>query len=599
MKFTKMTQLGKSLCQTVRQFMQNNWHYVIVVIFGLVASAALWSNLGSLIYGYDFTFHTARLQSATHAWRNGQFLPQVDPNGAEGLGYAYNLFYGPLLTYVSAFFRCFSSGWIVAINLTYVFLVLLSGILMCYTVVKITKNKTWATLAGVFYLFAPYHLLNLYSRMAAGEFAAMAVAPILLLGLYQLVNHEKGAVRNIVIAAVGLILTHSTSALLFAIIAAIYLLCNLKQVWNWKSLRQILLAGAVVLGLSAFFLLPLVEAKLVGNYGIFDTTYSRLQFWAEPGHLNWHRLDLSDILWGSGYNLQDAFPHNREIGIIALIGLFGFPFVARKIRSRAVRKFLWIIYVLAIGSLVMTGKLVDWQCMPSILWMVQFPWRWTIIFDVLMVIISAAVIHGILEDLKLANNRAAIVVIGLLAALNVYPLFAVTASNLRHPEGVFPSTDIVQGVTGSQVEYAPLQLLCADRPWIECNTQEKFVNTIADRGREVEVITGKAELKDIQHDGLKYQLQVKTTEVAKLEFPLIWYPGYQAKLGKEKLPVRASEKYGLVEIELPANAEGEVRLSYGMSVATKIGVAISALTAAGCVAWVIYPKVKWRLAKKS
>lgn len=594
-----MTKLGKSLRQTVHQFMQNNWHYVIVAIFGLIASAALWSNLNSIIYGYDFTFHAERMQSATHAWRNGQILPQVDPYGAEGLGYAYNLFYGPLVTYIGTALRLISGGWAVAINLTYVFLVLLSGVLMCYAVVKITKNKTWAALAGVFYLFAPYHLFNLYLRMSAGEYAAMAVAPLLLLGLYQLINHQKGAVRNIVIAATALLLTHSASTLLFALMAVIYLLCNLKQLWNGKSLRQILLAGAVILGLSAFFLLPLLEAKIVGNYGIFDATYSKLQFWAEPEHLDARRLGINDILWGDGFDLHASFPHGWAIGIVALIGLFGFPFTYKKLQDKSLRKFMWVTYGVAVLSLVMISDLVEWRYMPSILYSIQFPWRFLGQFVALISMVAAWAIYSVMQDLRAPENRAIVMVVGLLAALNVYPLFALPFDDQRYPAGVLPSTQIIDEAAGSQVEYAPLQLLCATQGWQDCISKERITAVMADRGREVEVTNGKAELKDIQHDGLKYQLQVKTTEGVKLEFPLIWYPGYQAKLGKEKLPVRASEKYGLVEVKLPANAEGEVRLSYGMSMATKIGVAISALTAVGCVAWSVYPKVRRYRAKKS
>ena len=55
-----------------------------------------------IMTGDDYAFHVTRMQSASRAWSNGQFLPQVDPDALNGFGYAYNLFYGPLVTYLAA-----------------------------------------------------------------------------------------------------------------------------------------------------------------------------------------------------------------------------------------------------------------------------------------------------------------------------------------------------------------------------------------------------------------------------------------------------------------------------------------------------------------
>ena len=58
--------------------------------------------------------------------------------------------------------------------------------------------------------------------------------------------------RNIVITASCLVLTHSLSAVMFALVAIGFLLLNIKKVWNMKSFRQMIVMGLTILGLTAF-----------------------------------------------------------------------------------------------------------------------------------------------------------------------------------------------------------------------------------------------------------------------------------------------------------------------------------------------------------
>ena len=68
---------------------------------------------------------------------------------------------------------------------------------------------------------------------------------------------------------------------------------------------------------------------------------------------------------------------------------------------------------------------------------------------------------------------------------------------------------------------------------------------------------------------------------------MIYYPGYEAKLGDEVLEVGYSGKNGLVAVEIPAGKSGKVQVWYGLSLATKVGAAISAGTVGLGVLWLI------------
>lgn len=227
----------------VWRFLAGKWHYLIVLIFGMILCAGIWAYLGQIMVGDDYAFHVMRLQSASRAWSNGQIVPQVDPDALNGFGYAYNLFYGPLITYFAAGLQAVVNFWPVAINLLLMACLIGGGLTMCYAMSQISRKPVLAALVAVFYMTAPYTLNNLYARMALGEVVAFVAVPILLLGLYQLLTKQKHAARSIALSAALLILSHSLSAMLFALAAALFVLFNIRKVLNWENVWRMILGG--------------------------------------------------------------------------------------------------------------------------------------------------------------------------------------------------------------------------------------------------------------------------------------------------------------------------------------------------------------------
>ena len=57
------------------------------------------------------------------------------------------------------------------------FVVFLSGITMYFFIQEVTKNKKIALLAGIFYIFAPYRLTDMYVRNALAELTSFVFIP--------------------------------------------------------------------------------------------------------------------------------------------------------------------------------------------------------------------------------------------------------------------------------------------------------------------------------------------------------------------------------------------------------------------------------------
>ncbi len=585
--------------EKLKNFFAGKWHYLVVFAFGVILSAGVWTFMLQVMTGDDYAFHITRLQSASKAWSNGQIVPQVDPDELSGFGYAYNLFYGPLITYVVAGLQAIFQIWPVAINLALVLCLIGSGLTMCYVMTKISKNKIIAVLAAVFLMSAPYALNNLYARMALGEVVAYVAAPILLLGLWQLLKKEAHAARSIALAATLLLLSHSLSAMLMAITAALFVLFNIRKVLNWENVWRMVLGVAVALGLTAFFTLPLVEAKMVGNYGVFNEGYADVYFGANPRSMNDHRLWPQQLVVMdlNGKTNDDGLggEFGVTLGVVAIIGLLGYWFVRKQIEDKDQRRFVTSLYIIAVLAILLALPVINWYYMPGILWQMQFPWRSLMVSTLLLAVVSAYTMYGMLKGLAQEKQKVAAVAMGMLAIYMVMPL--VLPRENRHLNGVEDVKDDPVTI-GWEAEYAPMQLLCS--PELEEDTKQGFACSLSrirerleERGTKLKVLGGSAKLRDVKRDGLNIDFVVEAGDgVTEVELPLIWYPGYKAELDGEKLEVRASDEYGLVLVAVPEGKSGEVKVYYGLSTMTMIGAMISVATAGLVVIWLVFSGIK-------
>lgn len=583
----------------IKRFFRNNWHYFVTLVFGVILTVGVWALIWQVMTGDDYAFHVTRLQSASKAWSNGQIVPQVDPDALNGFGYAYNLFYGPLVTYVAALLQVVIQNWPLVINLILIGCVLSAGLLMCRTMTKISQNRVLATLVAVFYMASPYFLNNLYTRMALGEVVAMVAAPILILGLYQLTVKNRHASRSIALAATLLILSHSLSALLFALMGGIYVLINAKKIVNAENIWRMVVAVVVAVGLTAFFTLPMIEAKMVGNYGVFDKGYSEVYFGANPRSMNDHRL-LPNQLMAANYNSPDKLDgaNDLALGMIVWVGLIGFWFVRKTIENKNQRSFVTALWVIAVLAILLSLPLVNWYHMPGLLWKMQFPWRALMVMATAMSVVSGYTFYALIAGLTEERQKVAAVALGMIA------IYLVVGMTIVRPSQHLDSVEEVKKdpvVVGWEAEYAPMQLLCS--PDAEEDTKQGFACSLArirerldERGTKLKVIDGKAKISNIERDGLRVNFLVMSEDkdegATTIELPMIYYPGYEATLNDQKIAVSASEKYGLAQVVIPAGESGEVRVKYGLSAATKFGVIISGTTVVLCVVYLVASSVR-------
>jgi hypothetical protein len=268
---------------------------------------------GNLLMGHDSLAYPPRLTEFAKVLSDHQFPPVWAPD--LGAGHGQPLFeFAPPLIYATAL-PFFKGGVSLANSLQFGLAILFA--LGAIAIFRIGRKLGFSRVASVgaaaAWLFAPYQALDIYVSGRFAESAAIAVAPIGLLGL--LIALQRPTLVSVVLGALGvamLPLAHNAVALLmfpaFAAIVVVRAADSDNRLRTAAAGASVLVGG---LGLSAFFWLPaLLERDFVKTNLLLT------------GILEWTNYIIypSQLLWSPwGYGISMRGPTN---GISYSLGLF-------------------------------------------------------------------------------------------------------------------------------------------------------------------------------------------------------------------------------------------------------------------------------------
>lgn len=307
-----------------------------------------------------------------------------------GFGFPLFNFYPPLPYLVGELFRVLGFTFVVTAKLTFAFSLVASGIGMYY-LAKQFFNRFGGVLSAIFYIWAPYHAVDVYVRGAMNEAWALIFFPLILLYSYKLILSKKVNINKWLILLslswFGLLVSHNLMVIIFAPIFALWCLLWMWREKNFKIIPKFIVSGILALGLSSFFSLPAIfenrftqiESQLSGYYEYIAHFVSVKQllitrFWGygpsvwevkddgmpfQVGHIHWILTLVIITLWFLGLWIKK---NNK------------FKFKIKKLIST---DFL-IIFLFIIGWLAtfMThNKATFIYKLITPLAIVQFPWR--------------------------------------------------------------------------------------------------------------------------------------------------------------------------------------------------------------------------------
>lgn len=550
--------------------------YIIILVFAIVISIPLMS-ADFNIYGDDGIQHIARLMGTYQTITEGEFPPVIMSNFCNGFGYSWNIFYSPFTAYLPLIFSICTNSFELMLKLFIILVAFLSGIAMYEFVKKVSKNRYAGLLAAAIYVFAPYRLTDTYMRVAISELASFIFIPITFLGMYNIFNSEEKSIKSslmLTLGAVGLIITHTVITMYVAIFCFIYLLLNIKSLKDKQVLKALGLNILLIILLSSFFIIPLLEHYLSADYEVFVP--GRMERTSE---LIRNKVEPLDLV----YTEDNQFCF--EIGLVTTIGIVLTLLAFNKVEKRN-RKIYWFSFVAGIVYIIMSLKFFPFENLPSILKMIQFTFR-LLEFSTFFLAFFAAYNYSLV--IKNFNMRD-VVILSIVAFLLIVPL----KKNLNFEKRW--SEDMLWPAVGVNDNTKRVHAGCATFEYLPSKAFENL-DYLKHREDKVYVLEGDATISNEEKNGTNMTFEIESIEDnVKLELPYIYYLGYTVEIINDNGETKELETYesgnGFVAFDVSAANVGTVTVKYTGTVLMKISYAISAITFVGIVVWLVVSKIR-------
>ncbi|MGA8101072.1 MAG: 6-pyruvoyl-tetrahydropterin synthase-related protein [Candidatus Acidiferrales bacterium] len=312
------------------------------------------------VSGHDMEFHLASWMDVAQQWHQGVLYPRWTADANYGFGEPRFIFYPPISWLAGSALGCVLPWRVVPGALIWLALVL-AGLSM-WRLARSALPEPDAILAAVFFAANPYILMVVYFRSDYAELIAIALFPLLVLGLLRVAANDRRAIGGLAVVYAAIWLSNAPEAVLASYSAALLLvvLAALK-----KSLVPVLAGGAALaagMGLAAYYILPAAYEQRWVDIG------QVLSFELKPiENFLFTHADNPEFVW---FNWRMSMIACLMLGTTAIAGGFAG-------RRRIAADVWWTLATLTamIFCLMSRVSLPVWEHFPKLRF-VQFPWRW-------------------------------------------------------------------------------------------------------------------------------------------------------------------------------------------------------------------------------
>lgn len=469
-------------------------------------------------------FHPGFFQSDDGEWmiirfsafhqtlRDGQFPVRFLSRLNYGYGYPVANFLYPGFMYLAEIPKVLGFGFVPSVKII-LGLSMIGSVVFSFLWLRQFFGKFEGFVGSLFYLYAPYHLFDLYKRGSVGEILALAIVPFIL---WQI---ERQSFFWTSIGIALLILSHNTLALLFLPIIILYMVLKIFKTKDRKRLiyryTGILVIG---LGLASFFWLP----------AIFDLGYTRFSQTQVSDWQNYF-VDLNLIGWGTLLVFILCF-------LSALLRL-------RKrlqLRSNDLNhsiKFI-LFFLVGVGSIFLSLSQSNflWQMFPVSF--IQFPFRFLSV-----AILSVAFLAAYLLSILSGKTKIAASFVLLLFLIISVKQFLTPAQFFDKGEGFYATNE---GTTTVRDEYLP--------KWVKEKPTGHFKE-------KVEVVSGEANINNLIFNSKKITFELNAVADSKIRINTLYFPGWKAVVDEKETIINHNNVQGVMDL-LVSEGEHDIRFVF-------------------------------------
>ncbi|KKT49645.1 MAG: hypothetical protein UW41_C0003G0012 [Candidatus Collierbacteria bacterium GW2011_GWC2_44_18] len=361
--------------QSISSFAKLFWHFRLELFLLLLLLPAVADIFKPGFFPMHDDLQVFRLYEVHKCILDGQIPCRWVPDAGYGYGYPLMEFYPPMPYYPMELMVLLGAGYFLPVKVMFALAFLLSGLGM-YLLAKEFFGRWGGILAGVIYVYSPYHSVDIYVRGAMNEGWGMIWFPFVLLYIYRLITKEKSK-TDFILLSIALMLqltSHNVMTLVFAPTAIIWAIFWMWKTGKFTAIKNLFLAGLLGIGLSAFFFIPVVlEQKFVHVDSMTIGYFNYLAHFADIKQLFLSRFwGYGGSTWGPEDGMSFSIGHVQWLGALLAAIMATFRLKKQKYTS------MMILMVVAFGFLYafLTHSRSNfiWERL-SILQFAQFPWR--------------------------------------------------------------------------------------------------------------------------------------------------------------------------------------------------------------------------------
>ena len=496
--------------------------------------------------GDDYGFHMLRISYVAEELRNHQFPVRMQTGMMNGYGYATSLYYCDLFLYLPAvlyncmvpLFRCD--------QIYVIFVTALSCAICYYSLQRVTEKDGISLVGTAIYILSVYRISNVFLRSAMGEYTAMAFLPLVICGMYEIFIHEHPTPREWFPLAVGmacLLQSHLLSFEIACLLLGAFCILEIRRVFTWEKIKALLSAAGTAMGLSAWFLIPLLQSMMTQSVKINDTYVTNFQ---TRGTTLFPALSLFTNSYGEGVRGMLGF----GIVLSALISIF--VFWNRKNSNdgtAAAERSVGVFCGFGIALFILSLRSFPWNCLFSnlehsifhkFLGAAQFPWRYLAFataFLVFAVCMSFVVLRR--KNSTLANKMIlGVLCATLLSLMSVYQFLGSTGKSSTLCLNTTDST----GISGAE-----------------------YLLENAANVETASPLAGTESLQILTYDRRNGTFYISVTNASTESFvdlPIYDYGNYHAYDERGKEWETTTSEQSLIRITIPANYSGTLSVAY-------------------------------------
>ena len=431
-------------------------------------------------------------------------------------GYPLFNFAYPMPYYLGVIFVFLKLGFVNSVKFLFLLSTVLSFFSMFLLSESLWKNKWAGIISGIFYIYVPYRIIDLYVRGSIGESLSFVLFPLILLGIKNIHDSKKPALAILLTGILYglLITTHNIMAVLFGLLILFIAIVFLFKK-EFKFLLNLFLSIIYSLCFSAFFWMPAIFEKnliLLSKIPIAD----RSLYFVNPAQIIIERWGYAPPTEVNGFGYQIGIAQIAIFILVIAAAIFRYKTKDSKITL------LLALAVFAFSFLLFRQSGFLWLHTP-LLSEINYPWT---ILAILMFLIS--LMAGYLT--KLGKHFLIVsIVLCLVGVWLILPHAKPQYSVNRGDE--FYITN--QATTTSSNELMPL--------WVKKLPVQKAEN-------KIDVASGTIE--NLSSNSKRISFSANLPSVQKVKINTIYYPGWEVFVDGKLTKIDYHNENGIMTVDV-------------------------------------------------